>query len=192
MPSLRLLPSWYNGKHPVVVQLVDTIYIYAYIHPLFPHMLIPICKRSCIRNVEIHRLRYPHDALVAFLVAIPAPCRSGLGRGQGNRVAPGVGDFGPAVWRRRRSSVVVDAINLVEGVGVGVEVTAVCLVNFVEFAVGSASAAGCVGAGFAGAVAVELQGWGTESGEAGTDDAGAAFDFGPDGRVDGAPCVCVC
>ena len=134
----------------------------------------------------MHRLYDPHDPLLAILVAVatPAPRRRRLGRGQGDRVAPGVGDSGPPV----RIGVGEDAVRLVElvGVGVGVEVAAVRLVDLVELAVRSAPA-GRVVARFADAVAVQLHGRGAEGGEAGADDAGAAFDFGPDGGVDGAP-----
>ena len=76
--------------------------------------------------------------------------------------------------------------------GLGEVVMAVtAFVDFVELGVGSASAGGIVGAvvgmGSAEVVVVELDGWGAEGREAGADDAGAAFDFGPDGGVDGTP-----
>ena len=73
----------------------------------------------------------------------------------------------------------------VEDVGRGAAVT-VRLVDFVELAVGVA-AAGDVGARLADAEGVEAYGGGAEGAEAGADYAGAAFDFGPDGGVDGAP-----
>ena len=72
-------------------------------------------------------------------------------------------------------------------VAVGIEMTAaVGFVDFVELAIGPAAAGGVVG-GLADAVAVQSDRGGAQGGEAGADDAGAAFDFGPDGGVNGAP-----
>ena len=55
-----------------------------------------------------------------------------------------------------------------------------------ELVVGATAGGGVVGRA-AGAVTVEFDGRGAESGKAGADDAGTAFDFGPDGGVDGSP-----
>lgn len=78
-------------------------------------------------------------------------------------------------------------MRLIVVVAVGVEMTApVGFVDFVELAISPAAAGGVVG-GLADAVAVQLDGGCAQGGEAGADDAGAAFDFGPDGGVDGAP-----
>ena len=57
-----------------------------------------------------------------------------------------------------------------------------------ELVVGAAAGGGVVG-GAADAVAVEFDARGSEGGKAGADDAGTAFDFGPDGGVDGTPFV---
>ncbi len=62
-------------------------------------------------------------------------------------------------------------------------------VDLEELRVRSAAAGGVVCGRFADAAAVEEEGRGAEGGQAGADDAGAAFDFGPDGRVDGAPLI---
>ena len=78
-------------------------------------------------------------------------------------------------------------IDIVVAVVGGVEMAApVRFVDFVELAIGPAAAGGVAG-GLADAVAVQSDGGGAQGGEAGADDAGAAFDFGPYGGVDGAP-----
>ena len=59
-------------------------------------------------------------------------------------------------------------------------------VDFVKLVVGAAAGGGIV-SGAAGAVTVEFDGRGAESGKAGADNASTAFDFGPDGGVDGTP-----
>lgn len=105
--------------------------------------------RSDIRDVEIHRLRDAHHPLIAIIITSPAPRSRGLGRRQGDRVAPRVDDFRLPI----RRSVVEDAVRLVEFVAVGVVVTAGRLVDFVELAVLPASA-GRVVAAFTRAVAV--------------------------------------
>lgn len=79
-----------------------------------------------------------------------------------------------------------DAVRFVELIGLGVEMASGRLADLMELAVLTAPAGGVVG-GFAGEVAEEADCGGAEGGEAGADDAGAAFDFGPDGGVDGAP-----
>ena len=128
------------------------------------------------------RLRNTHSPLLAILVAIPAPRSRGLRRRQRNGIPPRIRDPGPPI----RSHAVEDALRRV---AVGVERGAVGLVDLVELGVGSAAAGGIVG-GLAHAVAVELYGRGAEGGETGADDAGAAFDFGPDGGIDGTPFIC--
>ena len=55
-----------------------------------------------------------------------------------------------------------------------------------ELIVGAAAGRGVVG-GAADEVTVEFDGRSAEGGKAGADDAGTAFDFGPDGGVDGTP-----
>ena len=85
------------------------------------------------------------------------------------------------IGRRRRRRV-----HKVKDGAVGVVATAAArlgFVDFVELIVGAAAGGGVVG-GAADAVAVEFDGRGAEGGN---DDAGAAFDFGPDGGVDGTP-----
>ena len=85
-------------------------------------------------------------------------------------------------WRRRGSCKVKDG-------AVGVVATAAArlgFVDFVELVVGTAAGRGVVGRA-ADAVAVEFDGRGAEGGKAGADDAGAAFNFGPNGSVDGTP-----
>ena len=133
-------------------------------------------------DLKPDRLRNTHSPLLAILVAVPAPRSRSLRRRQRNGIAPGIHDPGLPI----RGRAVEDALRRV---AVSVERGAVGLVDLVELGVGSASAGGVVG-GLADAVAVELYGRGAEGGETGADDAGAAFDFGPDGGIDGTNFIC--
>lgn len=100
-------------------------------------------KSDIVRDVKIHRLRNPHDPLVTILIATPAPCRRSLRRRQGDRVTPRVVHSGLPVRIGVGEDTTMRRCRLVELVGIGVEVAAVRLIDFVELAVCPASA-GCV------------------------------------------------